>query len=146
MLTLDGAIFTSGRSKFRDYAPVAQEPTAKIFVKVEFPLIDTTLLAQVDTGAAYSTLETEVAEALDILNGDGQPLTLDTRLGRVRGKLERVSITLVADEGRSLDLEAMFFVSREWRGKTFLGYTGLLDKLRIALDSPANQFYFGEES
>jgi len=33
-----------------------------------------------------------------------------------------------------------------WRGETFLGYTGLLDKLRIALDSPANQFYFGQES
>jgi hypothetical protein len=27
---------------------------------------------------------------------------------------------------------------------TFLGYVGLLDRLRIALDSPANLFYFGE--
>jgi hypothetical protein len=46
--------------------------------------------------------------------------------------------------GRSLNLDATFFVSREWRGITFLGYVGLLDRIRIALDSPANFFYFGE--
>jgi hypothetical protein len=144
MLTLNGESFTAGRSQFRDQPPSSLEPTAKIFVQVELVNIETTILAQVDTGAAYSTLETEMAEALDILDGEGHAVTLDTRLGPVKGRLERVPITLVADEGESLDIEAVFFVSRDWTGKTFLGYTGLLDHIRIALDPPVNLFYFGQ--
>ena len=72
-------------------------------------------------------------------------MRLSTRLGVLQGQLIRLPVTLVADEGESLDLEAQFFVSPEWRGGTFLGYTGFLDRIRIALDSPANLFYFGEE-
>jgi len=66
-------------------------------------------------------------------------------VGHLDGQLIRLPVTLIADEGESLDLEATFFVSEQWRGGTFLGYTGLLDRLRIALDSPANLFYFGKE-
>jgi hypothetical protein len=141
MLKLNGETFASGRSRFRDQAPGPSEATAKIFVKVDFSDIDT--LAQLDTGAAYSMLEAEVAEALGLLEGDGEPLTLSTRMGSCRGRLERVSITLPADEGEALDIEAVFFVSKEWLGKTFLGYTGLLNHIRMALDPGNNHFYFG---
>lgn len=74
-----------------------------------------------------------------ILNGE--PFTS----GRSRFLDHRLPVTLVADDGESLEVEAPFFVSPDWRGGTFLGYTGLLDRLRIALDSPANFFYFGSE-
>ena len=67
--------FSGGRSTFLDGHPGFTEPTAKIFIKVTLPGLQRKLLAQLDTGAAYSILE-----------------------------------------------------------------------VRIALDSPANQFYFGEES
>jgi hypothetical protein len=144
MLTLGGDSFTTGRARFADQSPGSIEPTAKVFVKVEFPGFETTWLAQLDTGAAYSTLETELAEALDLLDRNGRQTILNTRLGRVTGRLEHVQLTLVADEGSSLEIEAMFFVSRDWQGKTFLGYTGLLDHLRVALDAPANLFYFGD--
>jgi hypothetical protein len=40
--------------------------------------------------------------------------------------------------------EGTFFVSADWHGGTFLGYSGLLDRLRIGLDCPRNLFYFGE--
>ncbi len=146
MLKLKDESFTTGLSRFHDQAPGAPEATAKIFVQVEFSGIGIPLLAQLDTGAAYSTLETELAEALNVLDGDGQAATLDTRLGKVNGRLERVPITLLADEGQSLEIEASFFVSRQWSGKTFLGYTGLLDQIRIALDPPSNLFYFGQTS
>ncbi|MEA2601488.1 MAG: hypothetical protein QOF89_2480 [Acidobacteriota bacterium] len=101
-------------------------------------------MAQVDTGAAYSTLEPEIAEALGLFDWQGHSTRISTRLGTVGGQLLRIPLALIADEGRSLDLEATFFVSRDWTGVTFLGYVGLLDRLRIALDSPANLFYFGE--
>ena len=145
MLLLDGQRFTSGRSRFLDQHPRFLEPTAKVFVKVAFPGIKDAVMAQVDTGAAYSMLETEVAEALGLFGWQGKVSRVSTRLGTVGGRLLRIPLALVADEGRSLDLEATFFVSRDWTGVTFLGYAGLLDRLRIALDSPSNLFYFGED-
>ncbi|HEV7785650.1 MAG TPA: hypothetical protein VGQ28_09970 [Thermoanaerobaculia bacterium] len=113
-------------------------------MKVTFPGIQDSVLAQVDTGAAYSTLEADVAEALNLFNLKGQTTRLSTRLGSFGGQLLRLPLSLIADKGESLDLEATFFVSRDWRGPTLLGYVGLLDKLRIALDSPVNLFHFGE--
>jgi hypothetical protein len=144
MLSLGEESFTTGRAKFRDQAPGAQELTAKIFVKVEFPGLEGDWLAQLDSGSAYSMLDVEVAQALGLLNGDGEPASIGTRLGIIEGRLERIPLVLVADEGVSLDMEATFLVSQGWSGKTFLGYTGFLDKLRIALDPLLNHFYFGE--
>jgi hypothetical protein len=138
--------FSAGRSRFLDRHPKFMEPTAKVFVKVTFPGVDGDWLAQVDTGAAYSILELEAASKLGLLDVAGLQTRLGTRLGELRGQLIRIPLRLIADEGDSLVTEATFFVSSHWHGPTFLGYAGLLDKLRIALDSPANQFYFGEES
>ena len=143
MLKLNGETFAAGSSRYQDQAPGAAELTAKIYVKIDLNAIDTTLLAQLDTGAAFSTLETQLAGALNLLDGDGQQVTIAARDGIYRGRLERVPITLVADEGEALDIEAVFFVSKEWPGRTFLGYTGLLDRIRMALDPRANRFYFG---
>jgi len=145
MLIRDGEAFTSGRSGFLDQHPKFSEPSAKIFVQVKFASLEGTWIAQVDTGAAYSILELDVAAALGFLELKGLWTRLSTRLGVLDGQLIDLPVTLVADEGESLTLNAMFFVSPEWRGGTFLGYTGFLDRLRIALDSPANLFYFGRE-
>lgn len=146
MLILNGESFTSGRSRFLDQNPRFPEPTAKVFVRVRFFGVEGTWTAQVDTGAAYSILEIGVAAALGLPGLQGPWMRLSTRLGVLDGQLIRLPVTLVADDGESLNLEGVFFVSAEWRGGTFLGYTGFLDRLRIALDSPANLFYFGEES
>lgn len=144
MLKLGDASFTTGRAKFHDAAPGAREPTAKVYITVRFSGLEGDALAQLDTGAAWSTLQLDIAELIGVLDGDGEPTEMLTNQGLVRGRLERAPLTLVADEGISLDLDATFLVSRDWRGGTFLGYTGLLDKLRIALDPPAYFFYFGE--
>jgi hypothetical protein len=146
MLTLQGDSFTCGRSRFADQHPKFPEPTAKIFVKIKFLEVKRLGIAQVDTGAAYSILETEIALALGLVDHPGGLRTrVSTRFGTLSGELVWVPLTLIADEGSSLTLVGTFFVSRDWRGGTFLGYTGLLDRLRIALDAPANLFYFGEE-
>jgi hypothetical protein len=144
MLKLDNLDFTTGRAKFFDQAPGTDEPTAKVYVPIGFSGVEGHSLAQLDTGAAWSILQVPVAELLGVLDGDGHPTTVLTHGGPVKGRLERVPLTLVADEGSSLEVDATFLVSREWQGGTFLGYTGLLEKIRIALDPPANLFYFGE--
>ena len=55
----------------------------------------------------------------------------------------RAPVSLVADEGESLDLDATFFVSADWRHGTFLGYSGLLEWIRFVIDPYRNLFYFG---
>jgi len=138
--------FSSGRSKFMDRHPKFVEPTAKVFVKIRLAGLDRTWLAQVDTGAAYSVLGTRIARSLDLLTAEGESVLLSTRAGTLRGQLVRIPLEFLADEGSSLEVDATFFVSDAWQGGTFLGFTGLLDRLRIALDSPSNLFYFGQES
>lgn len=125
MLSLGEKSFTTGRAKFRDEAPGTQEATAKIFVKIEFPALEEegNWLAQVDSGAAYSMLDVELAQALEVFDRDGEPTTIQTRHGPIAGRLERIPLRLIADEGDSLEVEATFLVSRQWPGKTFLGYT-----------------------
>jgi hypothetical protein len=53
------------------------------------------------------------------------------------------SITFLSDQGDPLDTYGTFFVSPDWPGHTFLGYSGLLDSIRFALDPQVNHFYFG---
>jgi hypothetical protein len=144
MLKLGEASFTTGRAKFHDQAPGSHESTAKIYVTVRFQELEGDSLAQLDTGAPWSILRSDIAEMLELLDGDGQVTTVRTHQGDVKGRLEHIPLTLVADEGLSLEVDATFLVSKEWLGGTFLGYTGMLEKIRIALDPRYNLFYFGD--
>lgn len=136
--------FTSqGRSRFSDHAPGTDESTAKIYVTVRFGG-GRSILAQLDTGAAWSVLDPEVAaliaSSLDLLG----PARMSTRFGHLSGQLVRAPITFQAEEGESLTIMGTFFISEDWpAGMTFLGYSGLLDAIRFAVDPQANDFYFG---
>jgi hypothetical protein len=144
MLKLQGTLFTQGRSAFLDYHQEAPEVTAKIFVRIAVGELATPVIAQLDTGAAWSILDSRVVSLLGLAEADGFPAILDTRIGRKVGKLVKVPITFLADEGTSFDSEGTFFISPDWPpGRTFLGYSGLLDSIRFALDPQANHFYFG---
>jgi hypothetical protein len=72
-----------------------------------------------------------------------EKVALSTRFGLLRGSLYRVPVRLPADEGDPLDLEATVFFSPEWRGPSFVGYEGLLQRIRFAVDPEENLFYFG---
>src|SRR5207237_4041542 len=116
MLKLGEDDFTIGRATFADTAPWATEATAKIYVKITPENLGVVLLALVDTGAPWSLLDAEVAESLNLLNGDGEPKTIKTWRGDIHGRLERINVRLHADEGDSLDLEATVLISPGWRG------------------------------
>ena len=120
------------------------EPTAKIFVRVNIGHLGTNVLAQVDTGAPWSILSQDFIQALDLLSVADRSVTLSTRLGLLRGGLIKLPVTLLADGGRSLAFEGTFFVSPDWTvSQSFLGYSGLLDAIRFAVDPAVNHFYFG---
>lgn len=72
------------------------------------------------------------------------PAVLHTRFGTKHGHLVRIPFTFVAEEGESLETEGTFFITPDWpESLNFLGYSGLLDSLRFALDPQVNHFYFG---
>jgi len=142
LLQVDGKVFARGRSRFLD-SDGGDEPTPKIFVKVLPGNALVPLLAQLDTGAAWSVLDGEIAEALGFLEQAGPTATLSTRSGTVRGKLIRSSLTIVADEGESCEVDATLFVSRDWAHGNFVGYSGFLERLRFAVDPGTNDFFFG---
>jgi len=144
VLRLRANHFTSGRSLFVDHIPGALDRTAKIYVKIGFEGLDNTVLAQIDTGAAWSVLPPNIFRKLNLPLESGDPALLQTWLGRRQGRLVRVPFTFLADEGEPLRTEGTFFVSPDWpEGLTFLGYSGLLDSIRFALDPQVNDFYFG---
>ena len=145
MLKLDRVDFTYGRSSFRDATGEFYEPTAKIFVKVCLEdRFDSAFYAQVDTGAAWSVLDHRLAQRFGLLSPENPGTQISTRFGLLKGSLVRPKITFVAEEGVHLDTFATFFVSPDWpSGLNFLGYSGLLDSIRFALDPQKNHFYFG---
>lgn len=143
MLKLDGQDFTTGASGFLDRLPTDPEASSKIYVKLRPAELETTLLAQLDTGSPWSILQTEVAEAVGLFEAAGEPKRLSSRGMTFEGRLVRVPVLLLADAGESLEVEATVFVSRDWPAGNFVGYSGLLEAIRIALDPHANRFYFG---
>lgn len=144
MLKLDGRPFTQGRSRYFDRLQIRLEPTAKVYVRILLGGLDRFVTAQLDTGAAWSVLGSEIAEELGLFDASGEVTCLKTSLGVKQGTLLRVPLKILADQGESLDVDGTFFVSPDWpEGLTFLGYSGLLDSIRFALDPQVNDFYFG---
>ena len=144
MLTLNGENFTTGRARFLDRLPADPEATSKIYIKVRPGDLQTTLLAQLDTGSPWSVLDPEVADAVGLFELAGEPKKLSSHGYTFDGHLIRVPVLILADEGDSLEVDAVVFVSKDWPpGKNFVGYSGLLESIRVALDPQANYFYFG---
>lgn len=142
VLELDGRLFAGGRSRFHD-SHSGDEPTPKIFLKILPGELSTPLLAQLDTGAAWSMLNAEVVDALGLFHQPGADVRLSTRTGVFRRRLMRAPLTLLADEGESFEVESTLFTCRDWAYGSFLGYPGLLERIRFAVDPSTNDFYFG---
>lgn len=147
MLRLNGAPFCSSAARYQDEPPASIYGTsAKIYARLAFPaLADAKMFALVDTGAAYSGLDPEIAERLGLFTREGVPLDrYNVRGTDLAGRLVRENVTLVADTGPSVTFEATFFVSRDWPpGFIVIGYNAFLSSLRFAVDGHSNQWYFG---
>ena len=145
----DGSPFAQGASKYV-YRPVTElENTPRIFVGVKIENIPTE--AVVDTGGVYLLCNPEIGELLDLDPASGLE-TKKLRIPRlgldVPGTLHRLYLTLWAEEGKSLKLEATAFVPRFQLNKlrelpSFMGLMGCLDRIRFAVDPTTDTFYFG---
>lgn len=101
-------------------------------------------LALLDTGAEWSVPDREIAEQVGIGDAEGDAITLRHQGGVTPGKLVRTTVTMIADEGLALDVEATIFVpDGAWpSGRNFIGYSGFLEKVRLGLDPQRNDIYF----
>lgn len=98
--------------------------------------------ALLDTASEWCVLG---AGLVDILPAAGPPDTVMlTRFGALAGTLERLDLTLIADDGQKLRVDATWFVSEEWPGPTVIGWRGALERIRFAVDPVEEHFYFGE--
>jgi len=144
-LRLDDDAFSVGNALFQDHLPAAPDRSPRIFVRITIPGLDQPFLALLDTGAEYSVLGREIAVEAGLAGLDGDPIRLRHKEGITSGKLVRTIITIMADDGDALDVEAMIMIPEDdsLGSMTFIGYIGFLERVRLGLDPQANQIYFG---
>lgn len=144
MLNYDGEPFCTGVAGYQDIGAIAAQPNPKLYLQVSVGQLEMPVLAQIDTGAAWSVLSSELVREAGADPDDGAETVMSSRIGDYTGRLVRLPITLIAEEGDSLEVQATVFVSPEWPAQlSFLGYNGLLERLRFAVDPSTNQFFFG---
>jgi hypothetical protein len=105
-------------------------------------------LVLLDTGAMWTVIGSSHVDLLaSDLGEDIEPIRMSTRLGSVSGNLRRLTITLVADIGASLEIDATVAVCPSWTGPIVLGYHGLMERVCLVLDPGTDPgqawFYFG---
>jgi hypothetical protein len=143
----DGRPFTTGACPYWDQPPSGHTATPRITIVVKIEDFGTQ--AVVDTGGVYLVCDPEISDLLDLNSSTSLGVsTLLIRGYEYVGDLHRLIITLVAEEGESLELEVTAFVPQldsgeEWQKPSFLGLQGCLEFLRFAIDPGNNVFYFG---
>ena|SRR5579859_3204670 len=140
--------FAIGILTYTDRFGTDQAQNTRIVVTLQFGsrLISN---AVIDTGALWCILNPEKAEQI----APHQKEQLGTERLIVRGltytgHLFRIPVTVIADEGSDLIVDATVFVpvlqeDEQWLHPNFLGLDGFLDRLRFAVDPAENAFYFG---
>lgn len=143
-----GQAFSTGMVTYT-YRPVTEQETSpRIFLRVSIEGIETD--AFLDTGAPFVVCKPEIAEVLGFDPASGEPLEkFNIRDSRLDGHLHRMNITLLAEQGAPLSVEATVFVPdlmphQDWGNfPAVLGMGGFLERIRFAVDPSQDQFYFG---
>jgi hypothetical protein len=143
----DGRLFSQGTCTFLYRPATEQDTTPRIMIGVQIE--DFYTEAAVDTGGVYLVCNPETAGFLK-LDPDSALSTdkVGIRGSSVPGTLHRVFLTLLAQEGQSLKLEATAFVPRLqpyvlWDLPPIMGFAYCLERLRFAVDPETDAFYFG---
>jgi hypothetical protein len=101
--------------------------------------------ALLDTAAEWCVLPADLARTwVEDLTPDPLVSPLQTRFGLLYGRLERMSLSFLAEEGRDLDIDATFFLSQDWIGPVVIGWRGCLERMNLALITNEDAFYFAE--
>jgi hypothetical protein len=128
---------------YLDHEELNRQSEPRILLRVKPKLSADPVFAVVDTAAPWCVFNPSVVQPWDLDELPGPPVLLSTRFGTMKGSLYRGTLILPADEGDPLEVDATIFLSPDWTGPSFIGYQGLLQRIRFAVDPEANLFYFG---
>ena len=146
MLTVDWEQFISGVSSYYEEDLSLDSNQTSVHVNIELHgNMPIATLARLDPATPWVVLNAELNSQLGLRPSSTQ-IELRTVAGLMKGSLERFPITLAAEEGNALEIEATLFVCNDWRRGNFLGYSGFLQRIRFALDPLRRKFYFGPTS
>jgi predicted aspartyl protease len=143
----DNRPFAQGACPFLYRPATAWETTPRLIITTQIEGIQTEVV--IDTGGVYLVCNPAIMEQINFDPSDELGTdVINIRGHKVTGVLHRLSITLLAEEGQSLELEALSFVphlrpTEEWDLPSFMGMFGCLERLRFAVDPVTNTFYFG---
>ena len=140
--------FAQGATKYIDIYPGDRDN--RIVVHAKFGLTVPTW-AIVDTGAPWCILSPEDSEGLDDVYRTKYTELKDFKIrgDSCNGWLYRMPISLEAEEGTGITVEATVFIPelaphQVWEDiPNFLGLGGFLERIRFAVDPEHNLFYFG---
>jgi len=143
-----GECFATGGIRY-DYLPTSGGSTERIYLRVEIGGYTTS--AMLDTGAPYFICSPEIIQSVGCDPNDSIPTPeILIRGANRKGRLQRLSLTLIATEGQSLSIDALAFIPSQdevdfgSNFPSFLGMCGCLERLRFAVDPVTQTFYFGQ--
>lgn len=142
----NGEPFATGAIRY-DYRPATErETTNRMILAIDIEGYITE--AVVDTGAPYPVIAPRVARQVGL--DRVTPLEREVMLIRgirMEGGIVRLNMTLPADLGEDLTVDATAFIPdrEEYWGNfpSFIGQIGFLERIRYAVDPAKDTFYFG---
>ena len=121
MLTLSEEEFASGVSTYFETDPSLKSTQPSIHVSIaleaDVPILS---FARLDPATPWVVLNSEVNEQIG-LHATSTEIELRTVAGLMKGCLERFPITLLAEQGVPLEIEATLFVCNDWQPREFFG-------------------------
>jgi hypothetical protein len=133
--------FVSGYQWYTDALPQLIETIPRIVVTA---LVDgVEILALLDTGANYCIVEWKIGQQL--MSAGSYSVPQERALGgNVHlGHFFPAVVEFLADEGVPISIATSVWTAETFQGPNLVGYGGLLEKMRFALDPAENRFYFG---
>ena len=148
----DGQRFATGATSYHYRPATAHETTPRIILHVEIEGILTE--AMLDTGGVYLVCHPHLVTLMDLDAADATsgPQSLLFRGVVIHGRLHRLQLTILPDDGEPLDIQATAFVPEPGEEESWgdvpsiLGLYGCLERLRFAVDPTTEMFYFGPAS
>lgn len=123
-----------GASRFEVDALVDGHPVV-VAARCRLGSIRVATQALLDTGAQWSVVGGDLADALLAeAEDEGREIILLSRMGKLRGRTYRLPVTLLAEEGENLTIEASLVICPSWPAPPVLGYGGFLERIRLGID------------
>lgn len=142
----NGEVFTTGVTGFRIGNPRTSSADK---VLINIAVEGQATIAAVDTGGHYLVCDPGLAELIAERLTDHEGNTVVSIRGRrISGDLYRCQLEFRATAGVGCVIDATAFIphpnpDEPWDLPTFIGWTGVLERMVIAIDPSRDQFHFG---